>query len=135
MKTTGVESAIGEMDYEVSENQFGMEVPLSIPAAFSINPEATLDEDALNQELEKKDLGMFDRYTKEIGENGRWYLNFEIIGHEYKRINVKMWPDNLRIYPRENQPDVCELAQITSAIEQAMDCSLEHDPIDREAEA
>ena len=134
MKTTGVESAIEEMDYGVVENQFGMETAVSTPAAFSIEPEAKLNEEALEAELEKKDLGMFAEYTTHAKDSDRWYFKFEIIGHEYKRISAKMWPDGLRLFPRENQPDVGELAKITSAIEQSMNCELHHDPIEVDEE-
>lgn len=130
MKTSGVESAIEEMDYEIVENCAGIEMPLSKPAAFRVDPQAELNQDALKEALESKDMGMFAEYVNHNDETGRWYFKFEVYGHEYKRIQAKMWPDALRVYPRENQPDVPELAQITSAIEQSMDCTLHHDPID-----
>ncbi len=132
MKTSGVEAALEEMDYVVSETQFGMEVPASIPAGFKVEPEATLDEEALEERLESKGLGMFSDYSKHAEDSERWFFDFEVLGRDYKRIHLKMWPDSLRIYPREDQPEPGELAQITSAIEQAMDCQLHHDPIDRE---
>ncbi len=132
MKTSGVEAALDEMDYVVSETQFGMEVPASIPAAFKIDPEATLDEEALKDRLESKNLGMMSEYVRHAEDSERWFFDFEVFGRDYKRIHLKMWPDTLRIYPRENQPELGELAQITSAIEQAMECQLHHNPIDRE---
>ncbi len=134
MKTSGVEAALDEMDYVVSETQFGMEVPASIPAGFKVEPEATLDKEALENRLETKDMGMFSDYSKHAENSERWFFDFEVIGRDYKRIHLKMWPDSLRIYPRENQPELGELAQITSAIEQAMDCTLHHNPIENDAE-
>ena len=130
MKTSGVEAAVVEMDYEEVENMAGVTMPVSKPAAFKVEPEADFDPEGLEQQLEKKGLGKFDEYDRHNEETGRWYYKFEIIGEDYKRISVKMWPDALRIYPRENQPDVLEMAQITSAIERGMDCELHHDPID-----
>ena len=124
MKTSELESAYEEMEYTVSENSFGMEMPASIPAQFACDPEATLDADALEDRLEAKDLGVYIEFDRARS------LDFEVYGRDYKRIGVKMNSRSVRVYPRENEPTLGELAQITSAIEQAMDCSLSHDPIE-----
>jgi len=129
MKTSEVEAALAEMDYEIVENEFGMELPVSIPAAFACDPEATLAVDELEAELERKNIGMFVEYTNR-SDDGRWKFNFELYTHDAKRIAAKMWPDALRVYPREQGPTLGELAQITSAVESAFETSLTHDPID-----
>lgn len=130
MKTSGVEAALAEMDFDIADNDSGMKkLPVSKPAAFVCEPEATLAVDELEAELDGKDIGMFDTYTTS-NSDGRWYLNFEVFTEDFNRVLVKMWPDAVRVYPREDGPTLGELAQITSAIESAFETSLTHDPID-----
>lgn len=129
MKTSEVEAALAEMDYEVVENEFGMTLPVSKPAGFACEPDATLDVDELEAELDRKDIGLFAEFTNR-SDDGRWYFNFELYTRDAKRIAAKMWPDALRVYPREEGPTLGELAQITSAIERAFGTTLTHDPID-----
>ena len=131
MKTTQLEAAHEEMSYETFEGDFGNEQSVSYPAGFACSPNATLDVDAFEAELDRKGLGMFSEYTNR-SENGRWRFDFEIYTRDYKRIAAKMWPDTLRLYPREDGPTLGELAQVTSAIERTMDTTLTHAPIDHE---
>jgi len=131
MKTTQLEAAHEEMGYETFEGQFGNDQSVSYPAGFACSPDATLDVDALEQELDRKGLGFFAEYTKR-SEDGRFRFDFEIYTRDYKRIVGKMWPDALRLYPREDGPTLGELAQVTSGIERTMDTTLTHDPVDDE---
>lgn len=131
MKTTGVENAIDEMDYEQVENSFGVTMPVSTPAQFVFTETAADNYDGIEAELDSKGLRSFREQIKNGAKRDGWYYNFEVIGRDYKRIAVKMWPNKIRIYPRENQPELTELAQITSAIESACGSGLEHSPIER----
>jgi len=130
MKTTQLETAHAEMCYEMTDNEFGMDLPVSIPCGLSCDPSATLDVDAFETELDGKEMGTLDLHTSHNDDNDRWFLDCEIYVREsHKRIKMKCWPDAARVYPREDGPTLGELAQITSAIEAAFETTLHHDPI------
>lgn len=135
MKTTHVENALDEMNYEIVENSLGVELPCSKPAAFDFEVRPELNPDRLDSVFSSKGFYLLDEYENHDSESERWYYKFEICStDDYKKIQVKMWPDTVRIYPRENQPDLCELAQITSAIEEACSSSLVHSPIEEDGD-
>jgi len=116
------------MNYEVVENMAGLELPVSKPAAFSFTEPATKDVERLEELLESKGLFLMEKFTRESGD--KFYVNCEVVGDDYKKITVKLWRDSVRIYPKENMPNIGELAKITNAIERAFDAGLEHDLIE-----
>lgn len=132
MKTSHVEAALEEMDFEMVENGAGLELPSSKPASFSFTEPVELDEDRVYEGFRSKDFAVLTPFIKrkEGSEKFVWEADL-YTDKRMAKTKVKIWRDSVRIYPREDGVELTELAQITSAIESAMNATLEHDPIEQ----
>jgi hypothetical protein len=124
-------AAHDEMDFTTTEGNFGQTFDTSIPAQLRPVSDPTPDFEHFHELLAEFGFASLDTHpTTERGE--REFYDGEICSlDDYKRISIRTFRDGVvRIYPREDQPTVTELTHIIYALEQALDCTLEHDPIE-----
>lgn len=132
MKTSHVEAALEEMEFEMVDNNAGLTLPCSKPASFSFTEPAELDESELEVALEKKGFFVITPWVKRQDDGPRFLWDGEVyIEERYAKISVKIWRDSVRIYPQEDGVELGELAKLTNAIETALNAPLEHDPIEQ----
>lgn len=121
------------MDFRVVEGQFGTEFDTAIPCQLRFTGAVEQDTEAFHDALEERGFGPLDADpARRAGEASDPHYDGEIVSREdYKRISVRVFRDDaVRVYPRENQPTVDEVAAIIEALEEGFGASLEHDPIE-----
>lgn len=128
MDKDNIEGALNEMDFSIVDNGV-IQVPSSKPAAFTFEEPAELDVEKIEEELDDKDFAMLTP-DYNIKENGEFYCYFDVMTDHYKKLSIKIWREDLRIYPHEDPPDKYELSRILHAIEDALSNNLTHDPIE-----
>ena len=118
-----IEDGLAQMKFEIADDG-AIKLPLSTPATYEFENEATLDEAAFEAAIDDYGFSVFDTIVRE-NENG-FYYKTDLMTDHYKRIVVKVWKETANIYPKEKQTDHYELARIVHAIEDAFDAELTH---------
>jgi len=129
MQSVDVTGALEEMNFEIVKVHKNFELPSSKPGSFEFSEPATLDVDAIESQLEDRDFTMFtpDYDTK---ENGAFYCYFTLMTDHYKKVKVRAWKNDVRVYPQEEPPDRYELSRIVQALESAFGAELTHEPLE-----
>lgn len=131
-----VQAAHGEMAYEMTENHvMGHEYPVSIPCQLRFTDDTDQDIQRFHDAL---DVHGYTPVESSPGRDGvEPYYEGEVVSQDdYKRIKILVFRGGVvRIYPREDEPSEEELAEILHALSVGFKSPLEHDPIEREAEA
>lgn len=134
-----LQGCLSEMDYTISENQFGMEVPASIPCQLRFVDDVDQDTERFHEALEERGYGSLDHDPDRTmgGRNASGdtpYYDGEICSREhYGRLRIWVGRRNVvRLFPREEfEVTEDELADIIGALEVGFDAGLAHDPIER----
>lgn len=121
------------MDFRAVKGQFGTEFDTAIPCQLRFTRAVEQDTTAFHDALEERGFGALDADpARTTGETTGPYYDGEVVSREdYKRIRVLVFRSEVvRVYPRENQPDVDDVAAIIEALEAGFGSSLDHDPIE-----
>lgn len=125
-----------EWDYETGENHFtGHEMPVSIPCQLRFTEDTEQNVDRFHDALE---VHGFSPVDSDPGREGvePYYEGEAVTKEDYKRVKILVFRGGVvRIYPREDVLTVEELGEVIHALSVGFKSPLEHDPIEREAEA
>lgn len=124
-----IDAALEEMSFYMIDNGC-MELPVSAPGAFSSSVGGELSPDEFDEELDAHDFVTLDTFTQESDEG--FYYKTKVMTDHYKDCVVKVWQNEVRIFPREEILDTYELARIVHAVEDAFGMELEHTVLDND---
>jgi len=122
---TDIESGLNQMDYEVVDNGV-IELPSSTPAVFEFEGSSELNVETLESELDEYEFSMFTP-THDTREDGSFYCYVDILTDHYKKIHLRIWREQVCVFPKEEQPDRYELSRLMNAVESAFGAELTHE--------
>jgi len=120
-----IKAGMDQMGFEMLDNGV-MELPSSKPAMYAFVEPATYDAEAFKAEIKDHDFNITGDVTTE-NDSGEFYYFVEVLTDHYKTVKVKIWPEKVRIFPKENGIDTYEFSRIVHAIEDAFQAELEHE--------
>lgn len=121
----GIQNALDDMEFEVIDNG-ALELPTSVPALFSFKTEAELNPDGFEDAIEEYDFTNLDTFTTK--NDSGFYYKTKVLTDHYKDCVVKVWAEDVRIFPKDNELDTYELSRIVHAIEDAFGAELVNVP-------
>lgn len=122
--TEKIEAGMAQMGFEMVDNG-NIEIPSSKPAMYAFTEPATYDPESFKEEIEQHDFGITGEVTTEK-DSGEFYYFVEVVTDHYKSIKVKIWPDQVRLFPKEEGIDTYEFSRLIHAIEDGFGSDLEH---------
>lgn len=116
-------NALDQMAYEVVDNG-ALDLPTAVPALFAFTDTAELTPGALEDALDEYGFSTLDTFST-TSDSGFYYKTRVMTDH-YKDCVVKVWEDDVRIYPRDKELDTYELSRIIHAVEDAFNAEMEN---------
>lgn len=134
MKTSQVESALGEMEYKTNQGSMGQNMDVAIPCQLRFVEEPEQNTERFHEALEERGYTSIDTEADriQVETSGPYYDGRICSKKTYDRMKVVVFRGNaVRLYPNDGwEPTLEELASITKAIEIGFGAELQHDPIE-----